>query len=441
MTVRFQAGAVALAFVIFASAVAAQTPPPPPAAGPAPSKDLFDAIHVVVGPSSRALDPVALVPSRCEKGSAACGEIDKVLDRDLTLSGYFKVLDRASFLGDLAAENLDATKWDDWFNVGAKYVIKATAGAAPEGVALEFRLLDVTAKKAIPVKGQSARVASTGVRRATHQFVNGVIEAVTGKPGIFGSEIVMSQKAGPWVRNVISMEMDGSGRQTLVTNGSSNMFPRWGPGGSVLFTSFLPGFPSLYVGGRRVTSDTREYRGADFSPDGRVIAASVDMGGQSDLVLVDPKTGAITKTLTETEWDEVSPSWSPDGRQVAFVSNRTGNPQVYLVGAGGGEPRRLTMAGSYNTSPRFGPNGLVVFAGMDGYTSDIFTVDLQGNVSRLTQDQGSNKDPTWSPDGRYVAFLSNRAGGWKVWIMTDDGRYQFPITESAGGYATPDWGR
>ena len=72
---------------------------------------------------------------------------------------------------------------------------------------------------------------------------------------------------------------------------------------------------------------------------------------------------------------------------------------------------------------------------------DIFTVDLSGNLTRLTQDQGSNKDPTWSPDGRYVAFLSNREGGWKVWIMTDDGRYQFPISDSAGGYATPDWGR
>lgn len=407
--------------------------------GPAPSKDLFDSIHVVVGPSGRALDPIALVPAKGDK--AACAEIDSVLERDLTISGYFKVLDQSSFIANLNTETLENTSWADWFNVGAKYVIKATAAASSDGVALEFRLFDISEKRTIRVKGQSARVASGEVRRATHRFVNGVIEAVTGKPGLFGSEIVMSIKTGPWVRDIISMEMDGSGRRTLVSNGSSNMFPRWGPGGSLLYTSFLPGIPSLFIGGRRLTNDTREYRGADFSPDGHTIAASVDMGGQSDLVLVDPKNGAILRRLTETEWDEVSPSWSPDGKMIAFVSNRTGNPQIYVMSAGGGEARRLTMAGAYNTSPRFGPHGLVVFAGMDGYTSDIFTVDLEGNISRLTQDQGSNKDPAWSPDGRYIVFLSNRSGGWKVYIMTQDGRYQFPITETAGGYATPDWGR
>ena len=430
----------AATFLIFATLVALAGP----AAAQAPqgsSKDLFESIHVVVGPSARALDPVAVLPVRAPKGDAAATEIDKVLDRDLTLSGYFKVLDRAAFLGDPSVETLGDTHWADWFNVGARYLIKAEVTPGGNGVGIEYRLYNVDDKKVIPVKGQSAQVARTGVRRATHTFVNGVIEAVTGKPGIFGSEIVLSQKTGLWERNVIAMEMDGSGRHTLVTNGSSNMFPRWAPGGAILYTSFLPGYPSLYVGTKRLTGDEHEYRGAEFAPGGSVIAASVDMGGQSDLVLIDPKTGQIKKQLTDTAWDEVSATWSPDGARIAFVSNKTGNPQIYVVSAGGGEPRRLTMAGAYNTSPRFGSNGLIVFAGMDGFQSDIFTVDLSGNIARLTQDQGNNKDPSWSPDGRHVVFLSNRDGGWKVWIMSEDGRYQFPITDAAGGYATPDWGR
>ncbi|MBM4397265.1 MAG: PD40 domain-containing protein [Deltaproteobacteria bacterium] len=432
-----------LALLAAATAPAQPATPPPavPGAGPPASRDLFEAIHVAVGPSARVLDPVAVVPAKCAS-TDACKDIDAILPRDLTLSGYFKVLDPKSFLGDPANETIAVTRFQDWFNVGARYVVKAEAAGRGGTVDLEFRLLDVNEKKAIFVKGQTARgVARTGVRRATHEFVNGVIEAVTGKRGIFGSDIVMSVKRGNWQRDIVSVELGGTGTHVLVSNGSSNNFPRWAPGGAVLYTSFLPGHPSLHVGGRRITNDSREYRGADFSPDGSRIAASVDMGGQSDLVIVDPKTGEILKNLTNSSWDEVQPTWAPDGSQVAFVSNRTGNPQIYAVPAGGGGERRLTMAGAYNTSPRFGRNGLVVFAGMDGFQSDIFTVDPSGTIARLTQDQGSNKDPSWSPDARYVVFLSNRDGGWKPFVMTEDGRYQYPLIDGAGAFATPDWGR
>ncbi len=417
--------------------VAAQTPT---STGPS-SKDLFEGIHVVVGPSARALEPIAVLEPRCPKGGEPCATLDRTITRDLTLSGYFKVLDRASFLAHPAAETLVATSWPDWANIGAKYLVKCEVTPSQGGVGIECRLFHVPERKAIPVKGQShAGVAGDGVRRAAHAFVNGVIEAVTGAAGIFGSRIVVSVKTGAWERAIVAMEMDGSGRRTVVSNGSANMFPRFAPGGGVLYTSFLPGFPQLYLDGKRLTHDEREYRGAAFSPDGRRLCASLDMGGQSDLVLLDPKTGAIVKNLTNSPWDEVTPSWSPDGSLIAFVSNRAGNPQVHVIGADGSGERRVTMAGAYNTSPRFGPQGRIVFAGMDEFRSDLFVVDLQGNISRLTQDQGNNKDPAWSPDGRHIAFLSNRDGGWKVWIMTEDGRYQFPITDSSAAYATPDWG-
>lgn len=395
---------------------------------------------MTVGPSARALDPVAVVPAKCS-GTDACKDVDAVIGRDLTLSGYFKVLDPKSFLGDVATETLAVTRFQDWFNVGARYVVKAEGNGRGGLVDLEFRLLDVNEKKAIFVKGQTARgIPRAGVRKATHQFVNGVIEAVTGKPGIFGSEIVLSIKRGNWARDIVSVELGGTGTRVLVSNGAPNMFPRWAPGGGVLYTSFLPGHPSLYLDGRRLTNDDREYRGADFSPDGSRIAASVDMGGQSDLVIVDPKTGEIVRNLTNSSWDEVSPTWSPGGDRLAFVSSRSGSPQIYAISAGGGGEQRLTMAGAYNTSPRWGRNGLVVFAGMDEFQSDIFTVDPStGAIARLTQDQGSNKDPCWSPDGRYVVFLSNREGGWKLFVMTEDGRYQYPVIDGAGAFATPDW--
>jgi len=425
----------------------AQAPAAPPAAGTSEpsrgpdSKDLFESIHVVVGPSARALDPIAVSPFACIDGAqGSCKEIDEVLAKDLTLSGFFKVLDKAAFLGDPAAADPASPRWDDWFNVGAKYLVTVAVSKGASGIDLRFRLASVGDHKAITVKGSTAtNVAPSHVRRTVHTFVNGIIEAITGKPGIFGSQVLLSLKLPGFERAIQAMDMDGSGRRTIIDNKSSNMFPRWAPGGGVLYTSFLSGLPQVYVDDRRITHDEHQYRSAAFSPDGSRIVASVDMDGQSDLVLLDPKTGAITKRLTETDWDEVTPSWSPDGRSIAYCSNKTGRPQIYLMNADGTGERRLTMRGSYNTSPRFGPTGLVAFAGMDDFVSDLFTVDMSGNINRLTQQQGSNKDPAWSPDGRWLVFLSDRAGAWRVFLMTEDGRYQFPVTGKGEPWGTPDW--
>ncbi len=78
---------------------------------------------------------------------------------------------------------------------------------------------------------------------------------------------------------------------------------------------------------------------------------------------------------------------------------------------------------------------------MDEAASDIFIVDLQGTITRVTQDQGSNKDPTFSPDGRHVAFVSTREGKVRIFLSTEDGRFQFPITEKSRSYSTLFWAR
>lgn len=422
----------------YATHAVAQTEPPTPR-GP-DSRDLFNAIHVVVGPSARSLDPIALSPFTCPEGARnACATVDKVMDRDLTLSGFFQVLDRASFLGDPAGTDPAAPRFEDWFHVGARYLVTTQLTRGEGGMDLRFRLWSVPDRRAIPVKvDRFNNLAEASVRSAVHAFVNSLIEAITGKPGVFGSEILLPLRRGPMVWDLVTMEMDGTGRQTRLHNGSANLFPRFAPGG-ILYTSFLPGISQIYLGNRRITHDERQYVAAEMTPDGRHIVASVAIDGQTDLVVLDARTGREVRRLTDTPWSEVDPSLSSDGRLVAFCSNRTGRPQIHVMGIDGTGERRLTMAGSYNTSPRFGPQGLVAFAGMDGFVSDIFTVDLSGNLNRLTQQQGSNTNPAWSPDGRWLVFLSDRGGRWRVFLMSEDGRWQFPLTEKGEPWGTPDW--
>ena len=404
---------------------------------------LFDSIHVVVNPSGKALDPMAVFLP-CEKGlKTTCGRINTILTHDMKISGVFKVLDPKSFIANAASESLETTNWTAWVSIGARYIIKGRVTGTSKKTSLDLRLYNVVSKATIPIKWHHDKVMGPkGLYKAVSSFANGVILAITGSRGLFDSRIYYSVKLAGFERIIGGVNMDGTHRRVLVSNKSSNMFPAIGPGGKLLYTSFLPGVPSLYLGRHHLTRDTYQYRSAVYCAGAGLIAASVDMGkGQSDIVLLDPKTGRIKKNLTNSAADEVSPSWSPDCKKIAYVSNRTGTLQIYVVGANGRGRKRLTMLGTYNTSPAFGKDGIILFSGMDEFVYDIFSVDMDGHITRLTQQQGSNKDPAWSPDYRYAVFVSNRQIGWNLYGSTPDGRYQFRITKDGSRYATPVWAK
>jgi TolB protein len=440
---------VTLAMAGFFTARAAAPDEPPKTDAPAAEKaapesagdDDVVPVTVSINPSARQPDPVALPAVFCKPGKhKACERIQEILLRDFSMSGFFEVLNPKSFIADRENESLKKTKWSDWFNVGAKYLIKVEASSSGDKFDLSLRLYDVSLKKTIHLKDEDLKgLSEKEVPRAVHGYVNRVIEAITGSPGFFGSSVVFSQKTSKTTRAIYAVGIDGTGRHVLAGGNTLNMFPSM-VGGSLLYTSFRTGFPQLYLNGKRITKDKLHYRGARLSPGGGSIAAAASAGGQSDLFLLSTS-GKIKKKLTDTWWDEVSPSWAPEGGQIAFVSNRTGGPQIYVMSAGGGSSRRLTYAGAYNSTPDFGPGGEVAFAGMDEGHSDIFVVDMESNVRRITQDQGSNKDPAFSPDGRHLVFVSSRGGGWRIWLATSDGRYQFQVTPRRGGYSTLFWAR
>jgi TolB protein len=164
--------------------------------------------------------------------------------------------------------------------------------------------------------------------------------------------------------------------------------------------------------------------------------------GNTEIYVID-HTGNILRRCTSNDSEDVSPAWSPDGSQIAFVSDRSGGPQIYLMNSDCSGQTRVTFAGGYNTSPDWSPQGdRIAFTGRDSAGSfDVFTVEPHSNyIERLTQDQGDNREASWSPDGRYLVYTSTRGGsGGALYIMTEDGQYQTEIL--SGGYETPAWER
>ena len=132
--------------------------------------------------------------------------------------------------------------------------------------------------------------------------------------------------------------------------------------------------------------------------------------------------GEILRRLTRHKSIDISPTWSPDGKQIAFVSDREGSPQLWVMNADGSNKRRLTYQGKYNQSPDWSPKGdLIAYTSRDeNFVFDIFTVDPKDptQVRRLTQNQGNNEEPLFSPDGRHIVFSSTRTGRSELYIMT-----------------------
>jgi TolB protein len=156
--------------------------------------------------------------------------------------------------------------------------------------------------------------------------------------------------------------------------------------------------------------------------------------------------GMGLKRMTASKGPDVSPVWNhKTGDQIAWVSGRTGLPQIYTMGADGTNVQRLTDQG-YAVSPAWHPNGqFLAFSWIRHYgpgapgAEDLYLMDIASKQwVQLTHDGGRNDFPSWSPDGRHVIFQSSRSGSEQIWTMLADGTNQKQLT-FVGSNTQPNW--
>ncbi len=374
--------------------------------------------------------------------------IATTMRRCFEISGYFDIYGPDRYFFDPNEEGMTASTIDfrNWYNVGAQALVKTSFRVAGPQVALDFRLYDIDTQNQIDVGWVATTVNLDGVVDEVYNFVNKVIEYYTGSLGIFGSRIAFTGRSSSGHKNIFTMSMDGSGMGHVTENGSINLLPTFGPGGQVMYTSYLHGNPDLFIGNdnAEVFSGRPGFQsGAALSPSGSEIAVTMSVHGNAEIYVLD-LSGDIIRRCTNNNAEDVTPTWSPGGDRIAFVSDRSGNPQIFVMNADCSGQARVTFQGNHNTEPDWSPLGdRIAFTGRDSENRfDIFTVEPSSNyIERLTQDQGDNKHASWSPDGRYLVFQSTRGGGTSLWVMTEDGQFQHNITPNGAGYETPVWER
>jgi Tol biopolymer transport system component len=180
-----------------------------------------------------------------------------------------------------------------------------------------------------------------------------------------------------------------------------------------------------------------------LSPDGRqlVFAATPEKASAPDLFVINVD-GTNMRRLTTHPDSDTTPTWSPDGTEIAFTSDRTGKPQIYIMRAEPNAPvRRLPIPDGEADRATWAPSPFseIAYTARTGPGYDIKIHELaSGQTRRLTFGEGTNESAVYSPGGRHLAFSSTRFGNVQIFTIGRDGNGLRQITRS-GNNQTPDW--
>jgi TolB protein len=394
--------------------------------------------------------PIAITDFKPLRPAADKGDLpvwfSDTLSRNLTITGFFNVLDRKAFLEDpkRAGITAEGTRFEDWTVIGAEYLIKGGFQTDGSELIAEFRLFDVVRGELVVGKRYTGKLEDRN--RMVMQFLNEVLLVLTGETGLFETRIAFVKK-GDGFAEIYTINFDGSDLRRITNFNTLTLSPRWSPDGRFLaFTSYRDGNPDIYLRdlGNGSTRKIVFYPGLNlpgsWSKDSARMLVTLSRDGNQEIY--DMNVGSsLLQRLTRDSAIDVSPVRSPDERRIAFVSNRNGSPQIYIMDADGGNVRRLTQDGNYNTSPAWSPKGKrIAYEGSVNGHFQIFTIDAEGgDPKQLTFEGGDRESPSWSPDGRYLAYSVRNYDRSRIEIMNEGGQNARVLHEGKDGCQSPFW--
>ena len=382
---------------------------------------------------------------------------DATLFSDLANAGIFDMVSKtmAPQATPGSPQEISLTQWSA--APANAEMVAFGALSASNGRLIVYGWLDDTRNTASPqVLGKQYNEAASQdmARTVAHRFADEIIFRLGGGiNGIAETKIYfVSSRTG--TKEIWSMDYDGQNQHQITHLGSVSISPRISPDGSRLAFASLDrsGWAvrmySLDLG-RMVAFPAGQSGGTNQSPawasDGTKIAFSSSRSGDPEIWVADASGGNLHK-LTAFRGPDVSPTWNPrTNTQLSWVSGRTGLPQIYIMDQDGANIQRLTDGG-YAISPSWAPNGaMLTFSWNRKYGpgapggQDIYIMDIASKRwLQLTHDAGSNDFPCWAPDGRHIVFERQIGGHSQIWTMLSDGTEQHQLTH-VGNNFMPNW--
>jgi len=350
--------------------------------------------------------------------AAVAGDMIGVIEADLLRSGLFKLIPRAAFIAQ-AADFDTVPSYADWRAINADALVTGRLNQAQDGrLLVQFRVFDTDAEEQI--EGLQILSDPADWRRVAHKVADGIYTKMTGEGPYFDSRIVFVDETGPKGdrrKRLAIMDQDGANLRYLPGADGLVLTPRFSPNDqSVLYISYDTGEPQVYL--LNLDTGQRERLGAfpgmtfapRFSPDGTQVVLSLSHGGNTDLFMMRLADRQLRR-LTNNPAIDTSASFSPDGSQLAFESDRGGSQQLYIMPTNGGPAQRISFGqGNYGT-PVWSPRGdTIAFTKILSGRFHIGVMRTDGTDERLLSSSFLDEGPTFSPNGRVIAFFRESPG-------------------------------
>lgn len=399
---------------------------------------------------------------------AAAGEADtaalvaRVLFDDLQYEREFDMIPRDTYASIPPARSATDVPIDRWREIGADGLVIGSVQRAGATTRVEVRLYHVQSGKVVFSKQyeQSAAGRPANARLFAHTIADEIFERQRALKGVARSRIAFdSDRTGERVTGTVQQRVakeiyicdyDGANQTKITSHHSLDISPVWAPDGRALaYTSYATGYQDIFISSLYQRLLTRPARGdanvsnflPAYSPDGSRLAFVSNRDGNDEIYVMNVD-GSSVRRLTHTPAIDSTPTWSPTGTQIAFTSDRAGSPQIYVVSADGlGQAQQVTHE-SYCDRPTWSPGPFNEIAYTSRSAPNVFDIRIldvtTGKVRQVTSGEGHNESPAYAPNGRHVAFMSNRAGRFQIYTIARDGRDLRQLTDAGNNYM-PNW--
>jgi len=297
-------------------------------------------------------------------------------------------------------------------------------------------------------------LSNDGAKKVAREFAADILRQL-GIASLSGTKIyfVSDRTGGPQVKEIWSMDYDGSSQKQLTRYGSSTSQPAVSADGKLFaFMTYAGGNPQIRIHttdtSRRqtfVNPVTSAVGTPEFTPDGKNILFSATVDGWMQLMMAGID-GSGMHRISNIQKIEVSPRVNPKtGSDVLFISGRSGHQQLWRMNMDGTDKEMLTTGEGDVANPAWSPDGHhIAFSWTRGYEPgnfNIFVMDIADRkYVQLTTNSGRNENPWWAPDGVHLVFSSMRGRVTQIYSMLADGTNVRQLT-TQGNNLQPVWAK
>ena len=403
-------------------------------------------IRITQGTSKQT--PIAIVPFELDiDSSEKFLDIPNIVTKNLERSGRFKAIPREDML-QKPSTGADVD-FDDWNILGIEaLVVGRITQIGNDQYSIQFQLFDIFRGEQILGYRMSANQSS--FKYVAHRIADMIFEKITGIKGVFSTQVAYVTADGNsndrFYKLVIS-DSDGDNERIILESNDPIMSPAWSPDSRQLaYVSFEGNLSSIFIqtlrtGNRRKISDRIGINGSPaFSPDGRKLVLTLsNTDGNLDIHTLDLTTRKISRLTTNRSIDTEG-TWSPDGSEIYFTSDRGGSPQIYKIASVGGTPSRITFEGNYNARPRLSPDGkklAMVHLRNGKYQIGIIDIEKGGLLVLSTGSQ--DESPSFSPNSDTLIYATRQNGLGFLETVTADGLIRQRLASQLGNVREPVW--